>query len=293
MSQTEQDEVQAGMIGIAVSGLYQASFLTGVDRLVRTVQDPEYSGARAVQSWWATRTPFGGLAAFIDRSVDPFKSAYEGSTFSDVMRVHEDAFGTGMFGQVANRLPGLGSAPQLVDQLTGNPVPIVPGVGKTGLNPLQMAIPVMPRNSPADAVWQAVFDIKGAYTEVKPNDAGDVTQPEQQRFNSLMSQTRVGGRTLAQRILAFRRRPDVQRFVEQKGSALSGTKTKIELEFAKLISEHKTIAVQQLIQSDKAYQERVMVKASSDVFKRENRVGEAREMDERLDDLYQRARRGY
>ena len=126
------------------------------------------------------------------------------------MRVHEDAFGTGMFGQMANRLPGVGSAPQLVDQLTGNPVPIVPGVGKTGLNPLQMAIPVMPRNSPADAVWQAVFDIKGAYTEVKPNDAGEVTQPEQQRFNALMAGTRVGGRTLAQRILAVRKRPDVQ-----------------------------------------------------------------------------------
>lgn len=293
MSQTEQDEVQAGMVGIALSGLYQASFLTGVDRLVRAIQDPEYSGARAVQSWWATQTPFGGLLAFVERSVDPFKSAYEGSTFSDVMRVHEDAFGTGMFGQMANRLPGVGSAPQLVDQLTGNPVPIVPGVGKTGLNPLQMAIPVMPRNSPADAVWQAVFDIKGAYTEVKPNDAGDVTQPEQQRFNALMSQTRIGGKTLGQRILAFRRRPDVQRFVEQRGSALSGTKTKIEQEFAKLISEHKSIAIQQLIESDKGYQERVMVKASSDVFKRENRVQEAREMDQKLDDLYQRARRGY
>ena len=293
MSQTEQDEVQAGMVGIALSGLYQASFLTGVDRLVRAVQDPEYSGARAVQSWWATQTPFGGLLAFVDRSIDPFKSAYEGSTFSDVMRVHEDAFGTGMFGQMANRLPGVGSAPQLVDQLTGKPVPIVPGVGKTGLNPLQMAIPVMPRNSPADAVWQAVFDIKGAYTEVKPSDAGDVTQPEQQRFNALMAGTRVGGRTLAQRILAFRRRPDVQRFVEQKGSALSGTKTKIEMEFAKLISEHKSIAIDRLIASDKGYQERVMVKASSDVFKRENRIEDAREMDNRLEELYQRARRGY
>ena len=293
MSQTEQDEVQAGMVGIALSGLYQASFLTGVDRLVRAIQDPEYSGARAVQSWWATQTPFGGLLAFVERSVDPFKSAYEGSTFSDVMRVHEDAFGTGMFGQMANRLPGVGSAPQLVDQLTGKPVPIVPGVGKTGLNPLQMAIPVMPRNSPADAVWQAVFDIKGAYTEVKPRDAGDVTQPEQQRFNGYMAESRVGGRTLGQRILAFRRRPDVQRFVDEKGSALSGTKTKIEMEFAKLISEHKSIAIQQLLASDKGYQERAMVKASSDVFKRENRIQDAREMDSKLEELYQRARRGY
>ena len=293
MSQTEQDEVQAGMVGIALSGLYQASFLTGVDRLVRGVQDIEYSGARAVQSWWATQTPFGGLLAFVERSVDPFKSAYEGSSFSDVMRVHEDAFGTGMFGQMANRLPGVGSAPQLVDQLTGKPVPIVPGVGKTGLNPLQMAIPVMPRNSPADAVWQAVFDIKGAYTEVKPRDAGEVTQPEQQRFNGYMAESRVGGRTLAQRILAFRRRPDVQRFVDEKGSALSGTKTKIELEFAKLISEHKSIAIQRLLASDKGYQERAMVKASSDVFKRENRIQDAREMDTKLEELYQRARRGY
>ena len=48
VSQTEQDEVAAGMVSIAASGLYQASFLTGVDRLVGTIQDPEYSGARAV-----------------------------------------------------------------------------------------------------------------------------------------------------------------------------------------------------------------------------------------------------
>ena len=36
-----------------------------------------------------------------------------------------------------------------------------------------------------------------------------------------------------------------------------------------------------------------MVKASSDVFKRENRIDDAREMDNRLEELYQRARRGY
>ena len=145
------------------------------------------------------------------------------------MRVHEDAFGTGMFGQMASRLPGLGKAPQLIDQLTANPVPIVPGVGSTGLNPLQMAIPIFPRNMPADDVWKAIFDIQGSYTEMRPLDT-KVTQAEQQRFNSYMGTSKVRGKTLAQRILEFRRRPDVQRFVEQRGSALSGKKFEIEKE---------------------------------------------------------------
>ena len=241
-----------------------------------------------VISFWAHL-----LFAFAERTIDPYKSAYEGSTFGDIMRVHEDAFGTGMFGQMASRLPGLGQSPQLVDQLTGKPVPIVPGVGKTGLNPLQMAIPVMPRNSSADAVWKAVFDIKGAYTETKPLDAGNVTQEEQQLFNGYMAESRVNGKTLAQRILAFRRRPDVQRFVENKGSALSGVKTGIEREFAQIISEHKALATERLIASDEGYQERALTKASSDVFKRENKVEEARQMDKTLEELYQRARRGY
>ena len=292
MSQTEQDEVAAGMVSIAASGLYQASFLTGVDRLVRTIQDPEYSGARAVQSWWAAQTPFGGLLAFVERTVDPYKSAYEGSTFGDIMRVHEDAFGTGMFGQMASRLPGLGKAPQLIDQLTANPVPIVPGVGSTGLNPLQMAIPIFPRNMPADDVWKAIFDIQGSYTEMRPLDT-KVTQAEQQRFNSYMGTSKVRGKTLAQRILEFRRRPDVQRFVEQRGSALSGKKFEIEKELRRILNEHKEVATKTLLATDPAYNERATVKAALDEAKVQNNVEGARELNNRLDELYQRARRGF
>ena len=96
--------VQMGFASIAASGLYQASFLTGVliDWSGR-FKILSILGARAVQSWRAAQTPFGGLSAFVERTADPYKSAYEGSTLGDIMRVHEDAFGTGMFGQMASR----------------------------------------------------------------------------------------------------------------------------------------------------------------------------------------------
>ena len=46
-----------------------------------------------------------------------------------------------MFGKLLNRMPGFNGNPPLVDQITGEYVPITPGVGPNGMNPLLQAIP--------------------------------------------------------------------------------------------------------------------------------------------------------
>ena len=294
MDQTEQDEVMAGIVSIAASGLYQASFLSGVDNLISAINDDEVGTgkARLLQGYAATQTPFGSLLGFIERVNDPYKSAYQGATFGEVMRVHEDAFGTGIFAKVASRIPGMGKAPQLVDQLTGLPVPIVPGIGPTGANPLQMAVPVFPRNSSADEVWEAVYEMRGDYIEKKPG-AVKATAAEQQEFNLLMSQSRVNGRTLRERILAFRRQPAVQEYVNNKGAALSGVKSGIEKELDRIIDDHRKIALRQLTAQNPGYMERQLIYEARKTFAENNQIQEAREQGNRLEDLYQRARRGY
>lgn len=294
MDATEQDEVMAGMVSIMASGMYQASFLQGIDALIGAVNDDEdgYGKARLVQNYVATQTPFGGLLGFVERLDDPYKSAYQGATFNEVMRVHEDAFGTGIFAKAAARIPGMGSSPQLIDQLTGRPVPIVPGIGPKGANPLQMAVPVFPRNHSSDAVWKAVFEIRGDYIEKTPGGV-KATPQEQQQFNALMAQSKVNGRTLGERILAFRRQPAVEKYVQNKGAALSGVKSGIEKELDRLIDEHRKIAFDQLIQVSPSYQERVLMKNAITVAAEDNNVGEARQLQQAMDDLYQRARRGY
>ena len=294
MSQQQQEEVFAAQVGVLASGLYQASFLQGLDGLMEVMRgnDVDYVLGRAAQDYVATQTPFGSLLAFVDRTVDPYKAAYQGSTFTDVMRVHEDAFGTGIFGKLVNRLPGVGSTPQLIDQITGRPVPVVPGVGPGGLNPLQMAIPVFPRGGKVDEVWQAVWDIQGSYMEKRPTGL-KLSAAEQQQLNTLMASSTVGGQTLAQRVMAFRRRADVNEYVARKGSALSGVKSQIEKEFSAMLSEHYAQAFMQLTESSPEIQLRARVLDARNRAADENNVEQVKQFGDQLDDLYQRARRGY
>jgi hypothetical protein len=292
MDQTEQEEVFSGMVSIAASGLYQASFLQGVETLMKVGQeDSDYALGQAVQNYAATQTPFGGLLAFVDRVADPYKGAYQGASFADVMKVHEDTFGTGIFGKLANRIPGLGTAPQLVDQLTGRPVPVVPGVGPGGLNPLQMAIPIMPRNNSTDAVWKTVWDIKGSYIEKRP--PFKLSAKEQQQLNGLMATAQVGGKTLGQRILEYRNRAEVQQYISNRGSSVSGTAFGVERGLDKIITEHYQQALEQLLATDNDVMLRARLHEAKGLAAENNNIEDARSIGSQLDDLYQRARRGY
>ena len=287
----EKEEVFGAWVGIASSAMYQASFLQGVDTLTKLVQDPNYYGGRAVQDWVATQTPFGGLLAYVDRVQDPYKAAYEGSTFTDMLKVNEDLFGTGIFGKVAARIPGVGNQAQLIDQLTGLPVPVVPGVGPGGLNPLQMAIPLFPRGNRGDEAWDAVFKINGSYREKRPQF--QLTGREQQQLNSRMAETLVGGETLRQRIMKFYRRSDVQRFLNDKAGTMQGQKFAIQQELDAIINDHYTIAWDELQLSNPDITRRQMIQEAMDNARSYNDVGEYRKLQDTQDDLFARARRGF
>lgn len=134
--QAAQEEWVAGMGVIMVSGLYQASFLRGLNDVIDLIGEPSSTfgvkGGKAIQNWMGTQTPFGGLLNYVDKVTDPYAHAYQGATFGEVMRVHEDTFGSGIFAKIADRIPGYGGTPGLVDQIAGLPVPAVPGGGPGG-----------------------------------------------------------------------------------------------------------------------------------------------------------------
>ena len=203
MDRTQQDKNFAQIIGIMAAGVFEASFLQGLDNLMTIIRsgaegNVDYELGRGVQNFVATQMPFGSLLAFADRVNNPYRAAYEGATFSEMLNFAEIEMGRGVFGKLVNKIPGVETQPQLIDQITGEPVPIVPGTGEFGMNPLLQAVPFFPRQSSADPVWDAIYAIQGSYTEKGLGDAIKPTTTEQQAFNKLMSQTKINGKTVAQ-----------------------------------------------------------------------------------------------
>jgi hypothetical protein len=292
MSSEDQDATFAGMVGIVSTAFYQASFLQGVENLSRAFKEDSARG-EAVQNWVATQTPFSGLLSFVDRVTDPYKGAYGANSFLDVFKIHEATLGSGIFGKAAERFPGVRTAPMLIDQITGQPVPIKPGVGPGGLNPLQMAIPIMPRWTSVSPAWQTVFGVLGNYSEQRPQGGLKLTLAEQQRLNGLMATARIGGQTLAQKIEAFGRRPDVQQFIQNRGVAMPGSKTAIQRELKSIIGDYYSVAEAQLLQSDARVMDRALKIDALQLAQKGNDVGSATQLSNELDELLQRAERGY
>lgn len=296
VSHAEQEEWLTAMASIAVSGLYQATFLRGVNDVMDLVSDPSSTwgvkGGRAVQNWMSTQMPFGGLLNYVDKMVDPYKHAYQGASFLEVMRVHEDTFGTGIFGKIADRIPGYGGTPALVDQITGQPVPAVPGGGPTGLNPLQMAVPWAPRGvKGADGVWTAIYNIKGGYAEKRPPARVlQLTHSEQQELNRRMASMRIGGMTVSQAIMRYYRRPEVQAYVGKKGAAFADTRTKIESDFDSIITSYYQAAYNGYVLDNLSLRSRAIMGQEKLRAQRENDPQRATAIQGQMDALFDEAR---
>ena len=297
MTEQEKEMNVAYAVSLGAAGLFDASFLKGIDNLLRVARSTgdgeafDFELGRGVQNYIATQTPFGGLLAFADRVVDPYKSAYEGATFTEMLKFGEIELGRGFFGKLVNKIPGVGDTPMLIDQITGEPVPIVPGTGKNGLNPLNQAIPFMPRNSPADEVWKAVMDIDGSYTEKSFGSDFKLTAQEQQVFNRTMAGLVINGQTLQQRILEFRNRPEVDEFVRKNGVTLNSAR--IQKEFRNMIREYSEKTKIEMIKNVPNLFERQSLVNARAAAEELGEVEQVRAIDEQIEALILRARRGY
>ena len=296
MDRTQQDKNFAQIIGIMAAGVFEASFLQGLDNLMTIIRsgaegNVDYELGRGVQNFVATQMPFGSLLAFADRVNNPYRAAYEGATFSEMLNFAEIEMGRGVFGKLVNKIPGVETQPQLIDQITGEPVPIVPGTGEFGMNPLLQAVPFFPRQSSADPVWDAIYAIQGSYTEKGLGDAIKPTTTEQQAFNKLMSQTKINGKTVAQAILEFRRRPDVIEYLSKSGVTVNNTG--IKKEFNMLLTMYRNRARNLMITGSANLSERASTVEAINYAKRTNDLDSVKALEAQLDELVARAKKGY
>jgi hypothetical protein len=299
MDRTEQDKNFAQIIGIMSAGVFEASFLQGLDNLMTIVRagaekggdGVDYEFGRGVQNYVATQMPFGSLLAFADRVNNPYRAAYEGATFSEMLNFAEIEMGRGVFGKLVNKIPGVETQPMLIDQITGQPVPIVPGTGPQGMNPLLQAVPFFPRQSSADPVWDAIYAIQGTYTEKGLGDDIKATTEEQQTFNRLMSETRIDGKTVAQAISEFRRRPDVIEYLAKSGVTLKNSG--IKREFNALLTRYRNRARNLMFANSPNLAQRRNTAAAINYAQNTNDVERAKALESQMDELVLRAKQGY
>ena len=112
MTAAERDDTMAVLVGVSATGLYQSSMLSGINELMNIFQnkdDVDRKLGAAFQRYAATQVPFGGALAYLDRGIDPYRSAYQSPSFTSFFTNWGDAFGKGIFGKVADRFPGGGA----------------------------------------------------------------------------------------------------------------------------------------------------------------------------------------
>lgn len=296
MDRTGQDHHLAQIVGILSAGMFEASMLKGVDDLMTILRsgfegNVDYELGRGVQNFVASQMPFGSLLAAADRMNNPYRAAYEGTTFSEMLMVHEVALGEGIFGKLVNKIPGVETSPMLTDQITGEHVPIIPGTGPYGFNALQQAIPFFPRGTKADETWELIFAIKGQYSEKSLGVGLEPTSPEQQQFNKIMADEKIDGKTLRESLREFGQRPDVKEFIAKKGIVLKGTGVENELD--SIIRRYRNKARDIMIKSNPNLAQRAVLEKAIKSAKKGNNVEAANSLQEQMDELVRRARKGY
>lgn len=254
-TQTEQDDMMGAYTGIVTSGLYNATFLTGVQQLTDLMNPKSGAGTlderlgKGAQNYVAALTPFGGMLNYLDKSIDPYRHIYGSEGISKIFSAHENAMGRGVFGKVADRIPGIGNTPVLIDQLTGRPIPVMIGNGPEGLNPLQMAVPFLPRGyTDADSVWKMAYDINPRYNEKQPGaDDVKLTLAEQQQVNAEMAKVVIGGKTVADAVRQFHSRSDVQEYIRAKRGLYTSIRVDIEDDFDAILNKYFQVALDNVV----------------------------------------------
>ena len=290
-TQEEQDATMFGLANVAVTGLYQQSFLTGLRTLMDAFTNDTPDGVlkgRLVQNWMATQMPAGAAFNYIANVTDPYRAVYEGSKPEDMWVSIEDGFGA-MFKKIGNRMPGRGGNPLMVDQVTGEPIPAIPGLGPTGLNALQLAIPFLPRQLPkADETWRMIGEMTPTLPDKKA--AIPLTQAEQQQMNKLMSEVRINGKTYQQAVRDLYRTPEVQRTVRNLNGARADSELKMSNDLRSLGREYRDIAFELLKQQNNSVFLRYAAKQMIDVEGKKNNLSEVNRLQKQLDKLFEEAR---
>ena len=294
MTTEEQEGVTAAIAGLMATSVFDASFFGSVHAFLEVMGGGfdrlDLNLGKLAKDYAATQVPFGGLLSQIDRANDPYKGIIEPVGISEMWKIHENLFTTGIFSKIADRMPGV-TRPQHIDPVSGEPVFIYPGYGPEGMNPFEMSIPMWPRNIKGDEAYDVLFKVTGGFTQY--GGANKLTDAEQQELNGLISKVRINGVSLQDAIIKFGRRPDVAEYMRLKGNTTLNVRTKIQDELNKIRRQYEAVGYRNLVRSN----DDVMIReAKLSEIKREKKAGNWQQQESlqtELDGLFNRARRGY
>jgi len=114
---------------------------------------------------------------------------------------------------------------------------------------------------------------------------------EQQQFNGLMAQVKVDGKTLAQAVVEFRNRPDVQEYVAKSGVVLRNSE--INREFKRLFNDYANRAKNILLNNNPNLAERAALADAADYAEKTGNAEQMKQLKVEIEGLVQRAKRGY
>jgi hypothetical protein len=297
MTTEEQEGVNAAMVGLMATSVFDASFFGSVhaflDVIGGGVDRFDMNLGKLAKDYAATQVPFGGLLSQIDRANDPYKGIIEPVGISEMWKIHENLFTNGIFSKIADRMPGV-TRPQHIDPVSGEPVFIYPGYGPEGMNPFEMSIPMWPRNIKGDEAYDVLFKVSGGLTQYAGgNRANKLSDGEQQELNGLISKVRINGVSYQDAIIKFGRRPDVAEYMRLKGNTTLSVRTKIQEELTKLKRRYETIGYRNLVQSNDSVRTREAVVGQIKTQKKAGNWQKQQSLQTELDGLFDRARRGY
>jgi hypothetical protein len=281
MTSEEQDNLMAVAAGVAVSGLSNASFLTGVNQLVETLVSPDGSGDRFTalgQQAAKVYTPFGALANYVDTIQDPYREIYRGNKAKPIWGDGGDWAQTigGMLAPIRARIPGVGdNLPVLHDPIFGEPVPVSPGIGLQGVDILQLTVPFFPRGlAEADPLWEKVHQSIPKFQAPMPDGAPDLTQQELQKINKRTKTMTLGGQTLAQRLKDYYEQPHVAETLKALGTSHLVDEV-IRGEVGVIVKEYRDVIFQEMLVEDPGLVERVAKHKQIAELKKEQGQAEA------------------
>jgi hypothetical protein len=153
------------------------------------------------------------------------------------------------------------------------------------------AIPFLPRQTNADPVWQAVFDIQGSYSQKNLDQKLLPTAGEQQQFNGIMAETRIGGKTLAEAVMEFRNLPEVQEYVRKSGVTLLNSE--IQRRFKRIFTSYANRAKNIMLNSNANFAERAALVEAANYAEKAGNVEQYKSINQQIEGLVQRAQKGY
>jgi hypothetical protein len=108
-----------------------------------------------------------------------------------------------------------------------------------------------------------------------------------------MGRRRIGGVLYRDAILRFRRRTDVDEFVRNRGAFATGRQEQIQKELSAIKSAYGQAAFRDMLLTNPNIVQRSAVNDQIKNARRQNDVSQVRTLQRQLEDLLERARRGY